>query len=173
MGAWVLSNPPSRNWGKRVRGRSGRQRGSRHVGLVPLEGQVTTWHRTRRRLRSPSKCEGRSSGVVLVRRLTFRLQKSIGDHCWLHRSPFTGQKAGSIVRSTGGERRPSPKRRNLLTREKSRAKAEPRAKQASRGSVWNVAAATPDEDPKPVGALLPRMRVGFGLLAARRALVPR
>lgn len=38
---------------------------------------------------------------------------------------------------------------------------EPRAKQASRGSVWNVAAATPDKDSKPVGALPPRMRVGF------------
>jgi hypothetical protein len=141
-------------------GARSRLRGSRHVGLVPREGLVTTWHRTRRRLRPPSKCEGRSSGVCSYVVLKIRLQKSIGDHCWLHRSPFTGQKAGSIVRSAGGERGPSPRRRTLLTLEKSRTEAEPRAKQASRESVRSVAAATPEKDSKPVGVQPSRMRVG-------------
>lgn len=70
------------------------------------------------------------------------LQKSIGDHCWSHRSSFTGQKAGSLARAMGSERGPSPRRRTLLTREKSRAEAEPRANQASRGEGRCVAEAT-------------------------------
>jgi hypothetical protein len=70
----------------------------------------------------------------------FKLQKSIGDHCWPHRSSFTGYSAGSIARSTGSERGPSPRRRTLLTFEKSRTEAELRAKQASRelAGAWRL-----------------------------------
>lgn len=55
-------------------------------------------------------------------------------------SLLTGRTAGSIERSAGGERGPSPRRRSLLTFEKSRAEAEPRVKQASRGSrrMWRL-----------------------------------
>jgi hypothetical protein len=70
--------------------------------------------------------------VVLVRRSFTRLQKSIGDHCRPHRSSSTGPTAGSAARRTGSERGPSPRRRTLLTREKSWTEAEPRVKQASR-----------------------------------------
>jgi hypothetical protein len=96
---------------------------------------------------------------VLVRRSLNELQKSIGDHCWSHRSSFTGQKAGSLARAMGSERGPSPRRRTLLTREKSRAEAEPRANQASRDEGSMRGLDHLELSSRPVSVQPPRMRV--------------
>jgi len=132
-GGWFgfISGSPSPHGKKRTRGGSTKARGSRSVGLVPREGRVTTV--TKREVgcgpRRAAKIEARECA-----RTSFfhRLQKSIGDHCRPHRSSSTGPKAGPTARWAGSERRPSPRRRTLLTREKSQAEAEPRVKQASR-----------------------------------------
>jgi hypothetical protein len=67
-------------------------RGTSALSLA--RGKSPRRNRTRRRLRSPSRCEGRSSGVCSYVVDRSRLQKSIGDHCWPHRSLFTGQWPG-------------------------------------------------------------------------------
>jgi hypothetical protein len=106
----VLSKSPSLHGGKRFRGCFSRFRGSRHVGLVLAKGKSP------RRTELEGGCGRRRDARVEARecaRTSFlknRLQKSIGDHCWLHRSSFTGRKAGSIARSAGSEREPSPTR---------------------------------------------------------------
>lgn len=97
----------------------------------PREGRVTTATKREEGCgpRHDAKIEARGCARTS---LFHRLQKSIGDHCRPHRSSSTGHQAGPIVRWAGSERGPSPRRRTLLTREKSRTEAEPRVKQASR-----------------------------------------
>lgn len=102
-----------------------------------------------------------------------RLQKSTGDHCWPHRSSFTGPMAGPIARSAGSERGPSPTRRTLLTLEKSRTEAEPRAKQASRGSgrTWQLPRRLRLQARR--GVTSAHEGKALALFAARWALLPR
>jgi hypothetical protein len=82
-------------------------------------------------------------------------------------------RTGSIARSMGGERGPSPRRRTLLTSEKSGAEAEPWAKQALRESCRCVAAATPTRFQARIGATAVHEGGAFASFAAWRALVPR
>jgi len=127
----LISSSPSPHGKKRTRGGSTRARGSRSVGLVPREGRVTTATKREEGCgpRHAAKIEARGCARTS---LFHRLQKSIGDHCRPHRSFSTGPTAGLTARWAGSERGPSPRRRTLLTREKSWTEAEPRVKQASR-----------------------------------------
>jgi hypothetical protein len=132
-GGWLgfISGSPSPHGKKRTRGGLTRARGSRSVGLVPREGRVTTATKREEGCgpRHAAKIEARGRARTS---LFHRLQKSIGDHCRPHRSFSTGREAGLTARWAGSERGPSPRRRTLLTREKSWTEAEPRVKQASR-----------------------------------------
>lgn len=130
-GSGFISGSPSPHGKKRTRGDPTRARGSRSVGLHPREGGVTTATKREEGCgpRHAAKIEARGCARTS---LFHRLQKSIGDHCRPHRSFSTGHQAGLIARWAGSERGPSPRRRTLLTHEKSWTEAEPRVKQASR-----------------------------------------
>lgn len=82
-------------------------------------------------------------------------------------------RAGSFARATGSERKPSPRRRTLLTSEKSAAEAEPRAKQASRGSgrAWQLPPRLSSQ--ARMGATAAHEGEAFASLAAWWASVPR
>lgn len=136
-----------------------RARGSRSVGLVPREGRVTT--ATKREVSCGSRRAAKIEARECARTSFFhRLQKSIGDHCRPHRSSFTGQRAGPIARWAGSERGPSPRRRTLLTREKSWTEAEPRVKQASRDTGPMRGCAHRGFVSRPASVQPSRMRVG-------------
>jgi len=160
MVGFIIGTRESPHGRNRFRGDFTRARGSRPVGLVSLERRVTTWHKTRRGLRPSSRCGDHSSWVCSYVVL-FRLQKSIGGHCGSHRSSFTGQKTGSLVRGAGGERGPNPRRRTLLTCEKSWAEAEPRVKQASRDSGSMCGCAHLELGSRSALVKPPRMRAGL------------
>lgn len=110
-GGWFgfISGSPSPHGKKRTRGGPDQSTWFAARRPRPSRGASHHGHKTRRGLRSSSRCEDQSSQVCSYV-VVSRLQKSIGDHCRPHRSSSTGQKAGPIVRWAGSERRPSPRR---------------------------------------------------------------